>query len=342
MPRPPQTESRSTPSSRAAASRLAPSANSPRLPDGVKTTRWALNVNARTRTARAWSTRDFAPIVLGEKGQGGGFVSPPQPLGGGRGLLFQTVAALGRRAAPPLGEIGVVALRAGVHRRRVNGADEALRQFALRRRTSGLDDDLARDVAPIKNGQAGHGASLRFCRVVEEGSDALEAGEAALKGEAEAVGCGLRLRGKLRVVELRQMDDAPVGAEIIVAQLREAVEAEPADDERVEMADEKIGEVERAGLFLAEAREGLVASIERVAMGAVDAPHALFLEHAIKLAAGPAIAVEAEDLVIRRAIGADLRPHLIGNAPGMIVQLRRQAGDIDVIEPERQNLAGER
>src|SRR5271170_5741952 len=43
MPSPPQTESRSTPSSRAAASRLVPSANSPRLPDGVKTTRWALN-----------------------------------------------------------------------------------------------------------------------------------------------------------------------------------------------------------------------------------------------------------------------------------------------------------
>src|ERR1700728_1484024 len=265
MPRPPQTESRSTPSSRAAASRLVPSANSPRLPDGVKTTRWALNGNpstARTRTARARSRRAFAPIVLGEEGQAMGVVFPLQPLGGCGCFLFQIVAALGRLAAPPLGEIGVVALRAGVHRRRVNGADEALRQFALRRRTSGLDDDLARDVAPVEDGQAGHGASSRFCRAVEEGADALEAGEAALKGEAEAVGRGLRLRGKLRVVELRPMDDAPVVAEVIVAQLRKAVEAEPADDERVEMADEKIGEVERAGLFLAEARERLVAGIE--------------------------------------------------------------------------------
>src|SRR5277367_2034726 len=39
MPRPPQTVSRSTPSFRAASSRLAPSSNSPRLPDGLKTIR---------------------------------------------------------------------------------------------------------------------------------------------------------------------------------------------------------------------------------------------------------------------------------------------------------------
>src|SRR6202521_4575527 len=37
MPRPPQTESRSTPSLRATSSTLAPSATSSRLPDGVKT-----------------------------------------------------------------------------------------------------------------------------------------------------------------------------------------------------------------------------------------------------------------------------------------------------------------
>src|SRR5690606_41668008 len=39
MPRPPHTESRSTPSARAASRRLVPSANRPRLPDGAKTTR---------------------------------------------------------------------------------------------------------------------------------------------------------------------------------------------------------------------------------------------------------------------------------------------------------------
>src|SRR5271154_5930566 len=209
MPRPPPTESRMTPSSRAAASRLAPSANSPRLPDGVKTTRWALNVNARTaraRTARAWSRRAFAPIVLGEEGQAVGVVFPLQPLVGGGGLLFQIVAARRRHAAPPLGEIGVVALRAGVHRRRVNGADEALRQFALGRRSAGLDDDLARGVAPVEDGQAGHGASSRFCRALEKGADAIKAGEPAFVGEAEPFGRRPALRRHVRIVELRQMD----------------------------------------------------------------------------------------------------------------------------------------
>ena len=96
------------------------------------------------------------------------------------------------------------------------------------------------------------------------------------------------------------------------------------------------------GSSSAEAREGFLAGVEGVAMGALDAPHALFLEHAVELAAGPAIAVEAEDLVVGRAIGADLRPHRLGDAAGMIVQLRRQAGDVDVIEPERQHFARER
>src|SRR6516165_10299688 len=53
MPRPPQTESRSTPSVRAAASRLVPSANSPRLPEGVKTTRCALKLERSSSRAPA-------------------------------------------------------------------------------------------------------------------------------------------------------------------------------------------------------------------------------------------------------------------------------------------------
>ena len=176
-------------------------------------------------------------------------------------------------------------------------------------------------------------------RAVEEGADPAKAGEAALIGEAEPVGRRLGLRGDLGIVELREMDDAAVVAEIIVAQLREAVEAEPADHERVEMADEKIGEVERARLLLGQRGESFLAGVERVAMRAFDAPHALFLEHAVELAARAAIAVEAEDLVVGRAVGADLRPHRVRDAPGMVVQLRRQAGDVDMLEPERQNLA---
>ena len=128
-------------------------------------------------------------------------------------------------------------------------------------------------------------------------------------------------------------------AEVIVAQLRKAVEAEASNDERVEMAGKKIGQKERARLFFHEAREGLFASVERVAMRALDAPYAFFLEHAIEFAPGSTIAVEAEDLVVGFAIGADLGPHGLGDLLRMVVQLRRQADDIDVIELERQHFA---
>ena len=67
------------------------------------------------------------------------------------------------------------------------------------------------------------------------------------------------------------MHHATVIAEVIVAQLRMAVEAEAPNDERVEMADEKIGEVERARLLFGELRESLLPGIERVAMRALDA-----------------------------------------------------------------------
>ena len=74
-------------------------------------------------------------------------------------------------------------------------------------------------------------------------------------------------------------------------------------------------------------------------MRAFDAAHTLLRKHTIELAPGSAIAIEAEDFVIGFAIGADLRPHRLRNALGMVVQLRRQAGDIDGIEPEREHFA---
>ena len=108
-------------------------------------------------------------------------------------------------------------------------------------------------------------------RALEKCADPVEAGEAALIGEAEPFGRRLGLRVQIGIVELRQMDHSAVIAEVIVAQLRKPVEAEAANDERVEMAGEKIGEVERARLFLGEGREGLLSGIERVAMRALDA-----------------------------------------------------------------------
>ena len=174
---------------------------------------------------------------------------------------------------------------------------------------------------------------------LQERRNPSEPGEAARIGEAEALGGGARPESRLRIVELGQMDDPPVGAEIAVAQVREAVEAEALDDQRIEMPGEEVGEIEGAGLLLGERGEHVLAGEEGVAMGAGDAGHALLVEHAIEFAAGPAVAVEAQDLVVGGAIRADRRAHRLWDSLGPVVQARRQAGDVDRIEAERQRFA---
>src|ERR1700759_1315515 len=132
MPRPPQTESRSTPRARAASSRLKPSATSPRFPDGVKTTRWALNAKgpALALFSKLWS-KPFPSIVFGENSQAMRIVFCLEPQGGSLSFAFQVLAARDRFAAPPLSEIGVFALRARVHRRRVDRANKPIGQLAF-------------------------------------------------------------------------------------------------------------------------------------------------------------------------------------------------------------------
>ncbi len=77
-------------------------------------------------------------------------------------------------------------------------------------------------------------------------------------------------------------------------------------------------------------------------MRARDPLDALLGEHAVECAAGAAIAIEAQDLVIGGAIGADFCPHGLGNPLGTVVQARRQAGEVDPVEFQSQDFAGER
>src|SRR5579872_209404 len=122
---------------------------------------------------------------------------------------------------------------------------------------------------------------------------AAQPGETAFEREAEPLCRRLRLGGQIVVLELREIDEAAVMAEIIVAQLRKAIEAESLNDQPVEMADEKVGEEERAELLLRHRREVLGAGKKFIAMRAGNALDARLFEHAVELAAGAAIAVEA-------------------------------------------------
>ena len=60
-----------------------------------------------------------------------------------------------------------------------------------------------------------------------------------------------------RVVGLREQHDAPVVAEVHVAQLGMTVEPERSPHQRVEVLGEEVGEVEGAGLGLVQRREQL-------------------------------------------------------------------------------------
>ena len=125
-----------------------------------------------------------------------------------------------------------------------------------------------------------------------------------------------------------------------------AVEAQALDHEALEVADEKIGQIEAAGLGLGLGQERVDAAIERVAMGPFDPLDAFLGQHAVELAAAAAVAIEHEDALVAASIGVDLGAHRRRDSLRAVVQLGRQAGQIEmrpaVDRGQRADLARER
>ena len=107
------------------------------------------------------------------------------------------------------------------------------------------------------------------------------------------------------------------------------VEAQPLDDQAVEMAGEEIGQVEGAGLLVMEGVEGLEAGIEGVAMRAGESLDAFLGKHPVERAAGAAIGIGAEDRAPERAERRDLAADRIGDELRAVMEMRRQAGELD-------------
>ena len=98
------------------------------------------------------------------------------------------------------------------------------------------------------------------------------------------------------IAGLGDVEAARVMAEIVVAQLGMAVEAEALDDEPVEMPDHVVGQVERAGFrFRQVASKACLAGIEGVAMRPVDPLRALFFQDPVEQPAGAAVGVGHQD-----------------------------------------------
>ena len=78
--------------------------------------------------------------------------------------------------------------------------------------------------------------------------------------KAQPVGRGARRKEAFRRLELRQVDQAPVVAEVLRDQFRMAIETEAADHQPVEVAQQEIGDVEGAGFLNAERCKRLAAA----------------------------------------------------------------------------------
>src|SRR5690606_19622286 len=121
------------------------------------------------------------------------------------------------------------------------------------------------------------------------------AGQAALERKAQPVGGRTGSRQKRGIICLRQIDEPPVVAEDLVAQLGIAVEPHAAHDQPVEMPDEIIREEEGAELLVQQPVEFLLPGKEGVAVRTFDPFHPCLGTDPVYAAAGATIGIEDED-----------------------------------------------
>lgn len=124
------------------------------------------------------------------------------------------------------------------------------------------------------------------------------------------------------------------------------VEPEPLPDQRLELPGQEVGQPERAGLLFRQLREPVETGEEGVAVRALDPSDAFLVQHPVQLATRAAIGIGHVDPPVVRPKLPDRLPDRPGDQLGMVVQLRRQAVQLDVLEPvrgeQRQDLAGQR
>jgi hypothetical protein len=110
--------------------------------------------------------------------------------------------------------------------------------------------------------RSGNGSSVDEPR--QRGHEVAVARAPLLVRKAEPVGRRPGARPEVGVVRLREVEQAPVVAEVVVEKPRVAVEPEPADDERLEVASKEVGEVEGRGLRVVQLLPRLVPGQEAV------------------------------------------------------------------------------
>src|SRR4051812_38279853 len=179
----------------------------------------------------------------------------------------------------------------------------------------------------------------------EGGRQPAVTGPAAFEREAERGRALLGPLAQCRVVALREIDDASIVPEDVADQLGTAVEPERPADERVEVLDEEVGEVEGAGLLLLQRVPLRGARVDRKAMGAFEPRGAVSLAHLVDPARGAAIGIRDEDTVVAAVRLLERLSERLGNPPRRGVELGGKVTQLDVLPAvrlhDRAHLAGE-
>ena len=149
-----------------------------------------------------------------------------------------------------------------------------------------------------------------------------EADVVVFEGEAESIGGGTSRLDHGGVVTLTEEQDTGVVPEVHVPQLRVTVDAESADDERVEMPSKEIGEIERPELVLLPVRKHVSPGKELVAVRAGKTNGAGAFEGCVEEPAGAAVGVADEDTVEEGRSPVDHLAHCGRDELGSIVQRR--------------------
>src|SRR5258708_2001404 len=97
------------------------------------------------------------------------------------------------------------------------------------------------------------------------------------------------------------------------------------------MPQQKIREIEGARFRLRERAEYRAGREELIAMRARNALDALFTEHLVEHPSGSAVGIRDENRAVRRTRRVDERADGIGDFFGTIVQLSRQASDLEPV-----------
>ena len=135
----------------------------------------------------------------------------------------------------------------------------------------------------------------------------------------------------LLVLDLGQVDQALVVAEIHVTKFWMPINAQAFHDQGLEMFGQIIGEIECAGLGIMQCQEFFFAGEELIAVCAANAFHAFFLKNSIQHAAGSTIAIGNKDVLECSTRFVDLLADTVWNLVRCVVPSRRKALDFDGI-----------